>query len=181
MKMSCFSKMWSDSLFLWDGERWYHLFLGGFLLDLSLEDLLEKLLIFLGTSFVFIFLFISIAHASSNNKDGSDNWGTNHTTISSFSLFFSTSSFGSGISSILSSFCSGSGGIKISLLFICNILSGFINNSLSSSLISSSFISSGLSISSSGFSSSLFFWSSGSDSGGSNSLLSNFSSFSGSS
>jgi len=72
MKKYLFTKMRSDSLFLWDGERWYHLFLGGFLLDLSLEDLLEELLVFLGTSFVLTVLFISIANASSNNSDGSD-------------------------------------------------------------------------------------------------------------
>ena len=62
----------SDLLLSWDGEGWDDLLLGSLLLDFTLEDLLEELLVLFLSSLV-LGLVLSIAVATSSNQGNGGN------------------------------------------------------------------------------------------------------------
>lgn len=62
----------SDLLLGWDGEGWNDLLLGSLLLDFTLEDLLEELLV-LSLSSLVLGLVLSIAVATSSNEGNGGN------------------------------------------------------------------------------------------------------------
>ena len=90
---SIFEVNFSDLLLSWDGKGWNDLFLGGFLLGLSLENFLEELLVLLSSTFV-LRRVLSIAVASTDDNDKSNDNDGDHTSWSGFLSIFK-SFFGS--------------------------------------------------------------------------------------
>jgi hypothetical protein len=91
---SIFEVNFSDLLLSWDGKGWNDFFLSGFLLGLSLENFLEEFLVLFGSTFV-LGGVLSIAIASTNYNDKSNNDNGDHTSwscfLSPFKSFFGSS------------------------------------------------------------------------------------------
>ena len=116
----------SDLLLGWDGEGWDDLLLGSLLLDFTLEDLLEELLVLFLSSLV-LGLVLSIAVATSSNKGNggnrNDDWnGSGSVLLGEFKGFVFNSKLVLCISELFLGFAKSFVLIRLVLLVLTQVL-----------------------------------------------------------